>query len=329
MIGGKKDGRRSASPNGETGAFAPLELTGGIYVPERFGSQIACHLILNLLDPPGLTVPLMLGIHGPAGEGKTLQCQRVFEAMGVEAVWPPAEAFESGTAGVAQLALLETYEETGKRNAQLDESWRRRGGSGPYLQVLLINDLDQRIGRKDAAIQQTVNTQLISAGLMELADSPRYVSKKPTQRVPIVVTANDLASIHSPLYRDGRMRRFEWRPTFSERAGVLASLFPEAGLDAGRAESLMKIAGYSPKQEEEGAVIQPSTATFAAMKLVLYEKKANELVRRYGIDGVLPAIRSGEVDGANLRPDLSFDALVAALAELRESHRLSDHLEGA
>jgi hypothetical protein len=309
-------------------AFAPTETTSGIYIPARFGNRIATHLILNLLDPPGLAVPLMLGIHGPAGEGKTLQCQRVFEAMGVEAIWPPAEAFESGTAGVAQLALLDAYEGAGKTNAQIDENWRRRRGCKPYLQVLLINDLDQRIGRKDSAIQHTVNTQLIGASLMELADNPRYVSKKPTQRVPIIVTANDLASIHSPLYRDGRMRRFEWRPTAAERAEILASLFPEAELDVARAEELMKIAGYSPEKSDPDGRTQPSTATFAAMKLVLYEKEACGLLERYGVDGVLPAIRSGEVDPAALRPDLSFDALAAALAELRESHRLINHLEG-
>jgi len=312
----------------ELGAFAPAELTGGIHVPARFGNRIASHLILNLLDPPGLTVPLMLGIHGPAGEGKTLQCRRVFEVMGAQAVWPPAEAFESGTAGVAQLALLEAYEQAGEANAQLEEAWRRdrAPSTSPCLQVLLINDLDQRIGRKDGAIQQTINTQLISAALMELADNPGWVSKRPTHRVPIVVTANDLASIHSPLYRDGRMRRFEWRPFFEERAEVLASLFPEAELDAKKAERLMRIAGCSFKEQLETDAMEPSTATFAAIKLILYEEKAIELLTQYGAGEVLAAIRRGEVDGTNLQPDLSYNGLAAALDELRQSHHLTDHL---
>ena len=209
--GRKRSPTTKASARTEAaGAFAPEDVTGGIHVPARFGNRIASHLILNLLNPPGVTVPLMLGIHGPAGEGKTLQCRRVFEAMGVHAIWPPAEAFESGTAGVAQLALLETYEQAGEANRQLEEEWRRGSArqNAPFLQVLLINDLDQRIGRKDGAIQHTINTQLISASLMELADNPGWVSRKPSHRVPIIVTANDLASIHSPLYRDGRMRRF-------------------------------------------------------------------------------------------------------------------------
>jgi hypothetical protein len=318
-----------ASPTSETlGAFAPSEMTGGIHVPARFGNRIASHLILNLLNPPGLTVPLMLGIHGPAGEGKTLQCRRVFEAMGAEAIWPPAEAFESGTAGVAQLALLESYEQAGEANAQLEEAWRRGKNrpNGPCLQVLLINDLDQRIGRKDGAIQQTINTQLISASLMELADNPGWVSTKPTHRVPIVVTANDLASIHSPLYRDGRMRRFEWRPTAAERAEVLASLFPEAELDAKKAKRLMQVAGCSFETTSESDAMEPSTATFAAIKLILYEEKAIELIAHYGVGEVLAAIRRGEVDGTNLQPDLSFKGLAAALDELRQSHHLSDHL---
>lgn len=312
----------------DTGAFAPAETTDGIHIPARFGNRLASHLILNLLDPPGLTVPLMLGIHGPAGEGKTLQCQRVFETMGVEAVWPPAEAFESSSAGVAQLALLDTYQQAAEANARLDADWRRRQGApgGPYLRVILINDLDQRIGRKDGAIQQTVNTQLISASLMELADNPRYVSGKPTERVPIVVTANDLASIHSPIYRDGRMRRFEWKPSFDERAEVLASIFPEAELDASRAAQLMRIAGYSEQEPRDKKPVEPSTATFAAMKLLLYEEKAYGLIARHGVGGVLAAIRAGEVDSTTLRPDFSYEALAAALTELRESQYLTDHL---
>lgn len=323
-------GGGTAAAETGTGAFVAAELTGGIHVPVRFGNRVASHLILNMLEPPGVTVPLMLGIHGPAGEGKTLQCERVFEALGAEALWPPAEAFESGTAGVAQLALLETYEKAAAANAGYGAAGRRGEGAlgGPYLQVLLINDLDQRIGRKDSAIQQTVNTQLINASLMELADNPRYVSGRPAARVPIIVTANDLASVHSPIYRDGRMRRFEWTPTFSERAEVLASLFPEAELDLKRAQSLMRIAGYDPDEGRDERAIPPSTATFAAMKLVLYEERAEDLVTRYGVGEVLAAIRAGEVDGTALQPDLSFEALTAALGELRESHRLSDHLGG-
>ncbi|HYP56594.1 MAG TPA: AAA family ATPase [Solirubrobacterales bacterium] len=317
-----EDGR----PTGPQGFLSPAE-TGGVHVPERFGNQVASHLILNMLNPPGLTVPLMLAVHGPPGEGKTLQCRKVFEAMGVEAVAPPAEAFESKAAGEAQRALLATYQKAGEANSEIDAASRRRGAAGPpYLEALFVNDLDQRIGRKDGAIQQTVNTQLISASLMELADNPRYVGGRPVPRVPIVITANDLTAIHPPLYRDGRMRRFLWKPTFEERAQTLAAMYPEAELDAKRAATLMRLAGYSDEAPSEGPGLAPSTATFAAIKVLLYERAVLDLMRTYGPSGVLAAIRLGEVDPVAIQPNLSYEALLVALEELRESHLLEDHL---
>jgi hypothetical protein len=53
----------------------------------------------------------------------------------------------------------------------------------------------------------TVNTQLVSATLMNLADHPtdvqvreRWVASR-LPRVPIIVTANDLSTLYAPLVR--------------------------------------------------------------------------------------------------------------------------------
>lgn len=327
IVGGGARTPERAVPVMDEEAFVDPQTTGGVFVPARFGYRIATHLVLNLLEPPGLSVPLILAIHGAAGEGKTLQCRLVFEAMGVDAVWPPAEAFESKAAGDAQRALLATYREAGEVNREIDELWRGRSQtSAPCLQIMFINDLDQRIGRKDEAIQQTINTQLVNASLMELADNPRSVSGEPSWRVPVVVTANDLTSIHPPLHRDGRMRRFEWSPTPTERAQTLAAMYPEADLDVDRAMTLMRLAGYSTTEPERAAPEAPSTATLAAIKTMLYEAAAEELIKKHGVAHVLGAVRWGDVDRVDLRPDLSFESLKAALAALRESHHLIDHL---
>ena len=54
------------------------------YISPRFLDKIAVHITKNYLDIPGVRVPIILGVHGRKGEGKSFQCELVFERMGVE-----------------------------------------------------------------------------------------------------------------------------------------------------------------------------------------------------------------------------------------------------
>ncbi|NEO19576.1 MAG: ribulose 1,5-bisphosphate carboxylase, partial [Moorea sp. SIO4A5] len=56
------------------------------YISPRFIDKLAVHITKNFLDIPHVRVPLILGIHGRKGEGKSFQCELVFERMGIEAV---------------------------------------------------------------------------------------------------------------------------------------------------------------------------------------------------------------------------------------------------
>lgn len=63
----------------------------------------------------------------------------------------------------------------------------------------------------------TVNNQIVVGTLMNLSDNPTRVSigqdwreSDITNRVPIIVTGNDLSTIYAPLIRDGRMEKFYW-----------------------------------------------------------------------------------------------------------------------
>jgi hypothetical protein len=65
--------------------------------------------------------------------------------------------------------------------------------------------------------QMTVNNQIVSGTLMNLADNPTRVSigqkwreSDITNRVPIIITGNDLSTLYAPLIRDGRMEKFYW-----------------------------------------------------------------------------------------------------------------------
>jgi pantothenate kinase-related protein Tda10 len=56
------------------------------YIAPAFLDKLAVHITKNYLDLLGVKVPLILGVHGRKGEGKTFQCELVFDRMKVEAI---------------------------------------------------------------------------------------------------------------------------------------------------------------------------------------------------------------------------------------------------
>ena len=69
------------------------------YIAPRFLDKLAVHITKNFLNLPGIRVPLILGIHGRKGEGKTFQCELVFEKMGIEVTLISGGELESPDAG--------------------------------------------------------------------------------------------------------------------------------------------------------------------------------------------------------------------------------------
>lgn len=173
------------------------------YISPRFLDKLSVHITKNYLELPGVRVPLILGIHGRKGEGKSFQCELVFERMGVEAVHMSAGELESPDAGDPARLIRLRYREAA-------ELIKVRG----KMAVLMINDLDAGAGRFDQGTQYTVNTQLVNGTLMNIADNPTDVQlpgsydSTPLPRIPIIVTGNDFSTLYAPLIRDGRMEKF-------------------------------------------------------------------------------------------------------------------------
>ena len=134
------------------------------YISPRFVDKLAVHITKNFLTLPRVRVPLILGIHGRKGEGKTFQCQLVFEKMGIEPVTISGGELESKDAGDPARLLRLRYREA-------SEKIKVQG----RMCALFINDLDAGAGRFDAGTQYTVNTQLVNATLMNIADNPTNV----------------------------------------------------------------------------------------------------------------------------------------------------------
>jgi hypothetical protein len=88
----------------------------------------------------------------------------------------------------------------------------------------------------------TVNSQLLTGFLMNLADDVSMCDVGTTVRFPVIITSNNLGTLHGPLMRPGRMQIFTWDPDRVERAVMIASVLENrvAGLDERVLEKLAR-----------------------------------------------------------------------------------------
>lgn len=241
----------------------------GYYISPRFLDTVAIHITKNFMDLPEVRVPLILGIHGRKGEGKSFQCELVFQHMGIEPVRMSAGELESPDAGDPVRLLRARYREAA-------ELIRVRG----KMCVLLINDLDAGAGRVDQTTQYTVNTQLVNGTLMNIADNPTDVQlpgsyeTEPIHRVPIIVTGNDFSTLYAPLIRDGRMTKFYWEPLPEERVGIVKGIFEPDRLLPGDVEQLVE------------AFPQQSIDFFGALRSRVYDEQVRQFIYQVGIERV-------------------------------------------
>ena len=239
------------------------------YISPRFLDKLAVHITKNYLKLDGVKVPLILGVHGCKGEGKTFQCELVYERMGIEVVHISGGELESPDAGDPARLIRLRYREAA-------ELVRVRG----VMAVLMINDLDAGAGRFDALTQYTVNTQLVNNTLMNIADNPTNVQlpgsydDKPIQRVPIIVTGNDFTTLYEPLVRDGRMEKFYWQPDRGDRIGIVGGIFEPDNLGQQAIEHLV--------DTFEGQAID----FFGALRARVYDEQIRDFIHAVGIGNV-------------------------------------------
>jgi hypothetical protein len=191
------------------------------YISPSFYNKMVLHITKNFLSIPRIKVPLILGIWGGKGQGKTFQSDLVYRKMGINPIVMSAGELESGNAGEPAKLVRQRYREA--------SDIIKKG----TMCSLFINDLDAGAGRMGAGTQYTVNNQMVNATLMNIADNPTNVQlpgvykKEEIPRVPIVATGNDFSTLYAPLIRDGRMEKFYWNPTREDRIGICAGIFKD------------------------------------------------------------------------------------------------------
>ncbi|VAH92412.1 unnamed protein product [Triticum turgidum subsp. durum] len=241
---------------------------GGFYIAPAFMDKLVVHLSKNFMTLPNIKIPLILGIWGGKGQGKSFQCELVFAKMGINPIMMSAGELESGNAGEPAKLIRQRYREA----ADMIKKGK--------MCCLFINDLDAGAGRMGGTTQYTVNNQMVNATLMNIADAPTNVqlpgmyNKEENPRVPIVVTGNDFSTLYAPLIRDGRMEKFYWAPTRDDRIGVCKGIFQTDNVSD---ESVVKIVDTFPGQ---------SIDFFGALRARVYDDEVRKWVTSTGIENI-------------------------------------------
>jgi len=90
-------------------------LQGDYYIAPLFMDKVVTHITKNYLSHLlNAKVPLILGIWGGKGQGKTFQTELIFRAMGVEPVIMSAGELESENAGEPGRLIRERYRTASK-----------------------------------------------------------------------------------------------------------------------------------------------------------------------------------------------------------------------
>uniref|UniRef100_A0A6N2M6T4 Ribulose bisphosphate carboxylase/oxygenase activase, chloroplastic n=1 Tax=Salix viminalis TaxID=40686 RepID=A0A6N2M6T4_SALVM len=201
-------------------------LQGDYYIAPLFLNYLA-HLL-------NVKVPLILGIWGGKGQGKSFQTELIFQTMGVEPVIMSAGELESERAGEPGKLIRERY----RTASQVVQNQGK-------MSCLMINDIDAGLGRFGNT-QMTVNNQIVVGTLMNLSDNPTRVSigqdwreSDITNRVPIIVTGNDLSTIYAPLIRDGRMDKFFWQPNREDIVNIVHRMYEKDGISRDEVVSIV------------------------------------------------------------------------------------------
>ncbi|KAH9672433.1 Ribulose bisphosphate carboxylase/oxygenase activase [Citrus sinensis] len=265
----------------------------GLYIAPAFMDKVVVHITKNFLNLPNVKVPLILGIWGGKGQGKSFQCELVFAKMGINPIMMSAGELESGNAGEPAKLIRQRYREA----ADIIKKGK--------MCCLFINDLDAGAGRMGGTTQYTVNNQMVNATLMNIADNPTNVqlpgmyNQEENPRVPIIVTGNDFSTLYAPLIRDGRMEKFYWAPTREDRIGVCSGIFRTDNVPK---EDIVKLVDTFPGQ---------SIDFFGALRARVYDDEVRKWISEVGIERIgKRLVNSKEGPPTFEQPKMTLDKLL-------------------
>jgi SpoVK/Ycf46/Vps4 family AAA+-type ATPase len=194
-------------------------------VPERFRRAVVTHVVASFCMTE---YPLLLAVEGKPGDGKTYQTDHVLRTAG----FLPFRMSATELAGRSEGRPVEQMQALQRRAGEAFEADPQR------LPVLVFEDFDLGPAGVSGERRYTVNSQLLTGYLMNLADGVPMRENRPGVRFPVILTSNDLTVLHGPLMRPGRMNVFTWVPAESERAEMILSVLESHVRGMGEAEAL-------------------------------------------------------------------------------------------
>merc|ERR1712039_911883 len=279
-------------------SFSNIE--DGFYISPEFLDKMTIHIAKNFMELPKIKIPLILGVWGGKGQGKTFQTELGYKKLGISPVVMSAGELESGNAGEPAKLVRQRYREA--------SDVIKKG----KMCSLFINDLDAGAGRLNDSTQYTVNNQMVNATLMNIADNPTNVQLPGTYnneeipRVPIICTGNDFSTLYAPLIRDGRMEKFYWNPTRQDRIGVAYGIFKPDGVSKDDVETIID---RYPNQ---------SIDFFGAMRARVYDDKVRGFVNELGVENVARRlVNSKEGKVVFEKPEMNLETLISYGDSLR------------
>eukprot|EP01024_Parvocaulis_polyphysoides_P037375 TRINITY_DN332_c1_g1_i1.p1 TRINITY_DN332_c1_g1~~TRINITY_DN332_c1_g1_i1.p1 ORF type:complete len:409 (-),score=75.32 TRINITY_DN332_c1_g1_i1:647-1873(-) len=294
-------------------------ISDGYYISPSFLDKMTLHIAKNYMNLEKIKIPLILGVWGGKGQGKTFQCMLTYKKMGISPIVMSAGELESGNAGEPAKLIRQRYREA--------SDVIKKG----KMCSLFINDLDAGAGRMGFHTQYTVNNQMVNATLMNIADNPTNVQipgvykSETIPRVPIIATGNDFSTLYAPLIRDGRMEKFYWNPTREDRIGVCMGIFAEDNISRSDVETVVDT---FPGQ---------SIDFFGALRSRVYDDAIRTWIRSTGIENLgKKLVNSVEGPVSFGSPDMTLEVLLKygqAVVEEQENVKrvqLADaYLDGA
>ena len=269
-------------------AFKPQSHKSTAFIPERFEKAVLKHIILNntaiAINNP--QIPLLLGIQGPYGFGKTFMVREICRKYGIT-IHPISTSDLSGSMEADSTRQLKK-----EYSILCTEIWQNK-----HCGVLLIDDFHLTIATEET-MGKTVNSNILAAYLMNLCDNPVLADI----RAPIIMTGNNFRRIYPAIVRDGRMDIFTWDPTIDDIAPIVRQIFRT------------KFTGI------EDDVITTMLDRYPDMNVAFFEQVSLDLMNS-GINQAIDAFKRAE--GAMTIPQIG-DTVKSALAsvELTEEHVL-------
>jgi len=203
------------------------------FIDNSFRREVILHFVKNKIQT--LNPPLILGVQGKAGEGKTSHIINICNQLKICVLLIHGSSLGSNFEGEPVNVINEAYlmaSEYTKKN---------------YDMVILIDDIDTSVASTNEDRKYTANSQLLNGVLMNIANNPHSIGGKKTEKIPIIFTGNNLMNLYAPLRRSGRMRIFTWTPDDELKIKIIEHMYKDL-ISKNESKEFLKIISRHIKQ---------------------------------------------------------------------------------